>query len=564
MRQLEIKSVRIIVFMFLILSELSIAQPAGFAFGKQIEISSSSVSGAVNLIDFPVYLDITDLNLRSTTNGGHIQSANGFDILFTSSDCSTALLFQIEEYNPVTGQLIVWVRVPILSATNNTQFFLYYGNSAIAADPSSTSTWNSDFEGVWHMNNDPSSSLLNDYTGNGINGTSFGAMTATDLIPGKLGNGINFDGSNDYFALASKFYTNQGEIAQISISAWVNTTYSSNGAFNNWSILDFDRSEYFNIFVHGNGQLGFATRAGGISDSYGGTPGDLNDGNWHYVVGVFNGTNKLLYIDGALSLTVANPHGGVSLGTGTNRFGFIGEGSEASTFNANRNNIYYNGSYDEIRFLNTSLSSDWISTEYNNQNSPSTFYSHSAELSAEDLCLTLPVEFGTFDAILTSDRVVDLNWNTVFETNNDYFEVLKSKNAFDWEILDIVDGAGNSTEQIHYQSTDKAPNTGINYYKIKQIDLDGNFEYSSIRTASLLGASEVTISPNPVSDLLTIRGFEHLSHKEIQFRNKLGISVKDKINIIHLSDKIQLDLTQLSAGIYFLQTSTETIRIIKL
>lgn len=553
-----------ILMLFILSSSCVFAQPPGYSFGKKFEVLASEVSGSNDLINFPLYIQITDPELRSVSNGGHIENINGYDITFTTPDCITQLPFQIEDYNPVTGNLIVWVQISALSPINNTAFFMYYGNSGITTNPSSSSTWEAQYDGVWHMNNDPSSASLIDNSGNGVDGTSFGSMTSTDLVSGKLGNGIDFDGTNDYFALANKSFTNSSEISEISVSAWVNTTFSNGSAFGNWSIIDFDRSEYFNLFIHGNGQLGFSTKSatGAISDSYAGSAGDLNDGNWHHVVGVYNGTDKLLYIDGALALTVNNPHGGGALGTGTDRFGFIGEGSEASTFNGNRNNIYYDGQYDEIRLLNSALNADWISTEYTNQNNPSTFYSITEEYSASDLCLLLPIELGEFNAHLENDQV-NLEWNTLSESNNDYFEVQKSDNTFDWEVIDWVQGAGNSIEEIHYRSIDFEPGRQTNYYRLKQVDYNGDFTFSEIRVVASQEQKEFIVYPNPAEDILFVEG-QQSELINLQIFNSLGRDVSNRVGFVQISsNKIQLDLSNISDGMYLLSTGSSTAKIVK-
>lgn len=540
------------------------AQPAGYSFGKSMETSSSQVSGSTDLIDFPVFLNITDPNLRSIANGGHIQNVNGYDIIFTLPDCVTPLSFEIEEYNAVTGNLIVWVRLPALSSSINTSFFMYYGNSSVTTNPSSASTWSSNFDGVWHMDNDPSTSTLTDHSGNGVNGTAFGSMTSADLINGKLGPAIEFDGSNDYFALATKSFTNSGEISEVSVSAWINTTFSSNAMSSNWAIVDFDRSEYFNIFVHGNGRLGFSTRGSSINDSYAGAIGDLNDGNWHYVVGVYDGTNKFLYIDGVLSLTVINPHGGASLGTGLNRFGFIGDGSEASTFNGNRNNKYYDGAYDEVRLLNSALSTDWIATEYNNQNNASSFISVTEELSATDLCLILPIELGIFNAQATENQRVILTWNTFSELNNDYFDVQRGQDGLDWEVIDVVSGAGNSIQEIQYNSIDYSPGRGTNYYRIRQVDFNGQYTYSPIRIVSPITTSRISVYPNPTNDFVFIENSKNELNSSLGIYNELGQSMLKRVDILQLSpNKLQLDLSKLSNGIYLITTECSITRVVK-
>lgn len=165
---------------------------------------------------------------------------------------------------------------------------------------------------------------------------------------------LTLDGTNDYVALNTS-YTTVGEINQLTLEAWVNTSESGTGTFNNWAIIDFDRSEYFNFFVRGdNGEIGFSTTdiTGTIHDFYSGSSNTVNDGNWHHIAAVYDGTDKMIYINGVEVARSTNAHGGNDLGTGLTRFGFIGDGSEASTFNGSRNNLHYNGSVNEVRIWN--------------------------------------------------------------------------------------------------------------------------------------------------------------------------------------------------------------------
>lgn len=174
--------------------------------------------------------------------------------------------------------------------------------------------------------------------------------------------GISFDGINDYIALDMS-YNSITALPQLTVEAWVRTTVSGAGEFDNWSIVDFDRSEYFNFFVAGNnGRVAFATRSnsGGIHDFYTTSSDVVNDGNWHHIAGVYNGTDKFIYIDGVLVATALNPHSGAALGSNNLRFGFLGDGSEASSFNATRNNNYYQGSIDEVRIWSTARTTEQI------------------------------------------------------------------------------------------------------------------------------------------------------------------------------------------------------------
>lgn len=176
-----------------------------------------------------------------------------------------------------------------------------------------------------------------------------------------------FDGTNDYIAL-NMSYTNTGEIPVLTVEAWVNTTFSGGSWTGNWAIIDFDRSEYYNLYIRGdNGQVGFSTTGsnGAIHDFYSGAGNTVNDGNWHHIAAVYDGTDKVIYIDGVEVARDNNSHGGRDLGSGTNRFGFIGDGSEAGTFNAGRNNIYYEGAIDEVRIWHTVRSATEISNNRN-------------------------------------------------------------------------------------------------------------------------------------------------------------------------------------------------------
>ena len=175
---------------------------------------------------------------------------------------------------------------------------------------------------------------------------------------------LTLDGTNDYIAL-NMSYTGKN-IAELTVEAWVKTTFSHSGNFNNWAIVDFDRSEFYNLFVAGNGRVGFSTYSqsnGNIKDFYSGSGHTVNDGQWHHIAGVYDGTDKIIYIDGVEVARQVNPHSGADLGRNNRtRWGFIGDGSEAGSYNANRNNFYYDGSIDEIRIWHVARTATQINS----------------------------------------------------------------------------------------------------------------------------------------------------------------------------------------------------------
>jgi hypothetical protein len=170
---------------------------------------------------------------------------------------------------------------------------------------------------------------------------------------------ITLDGTNDYIALPIS-YSGLNVVPVISVEAWVRTSFSSSSYNSNWAIVDFDRSDFYNVYIHGDGRVGFSTYAptGSINDFFGNTI--VNDGQWHHITTIYDGTDKHIYVDGVLDATISNPHGGSGLGKATTRFGFIGDGSEATSFNGNKNNIHYNGDISELRIWSRVLSPEEV------------------------------------------------------------------------------------------------------------------------------------------------------------------------------------------------------------
>ena len=96
-----------------------------------------------------------------------------------------------------------------------------------------------------------------------------------------------------------------------------------------------------------------------------------------------------------------------------------------------------------------------------------------------DNCNVLPIELNYFKADLINDKVI-IEWQTLTEINNDYFEVLKSYNGVDWFTLTTVNGSGNSNNIIKYNYIDDDVSNEIIYYQLKQIDYNGASEYFNI------------------------------------------------------------------------------------
>ncbi|MCO6500207.1 MAG: T9SS type A sorting domain-containing protein [Vicingus serpentipes] len=125
----------------------------------------------------------------------------------------------------------------------------------------------------------------------------------------------------------------------------------------------------------------------------------------------------------------------------------------------------------------------------------------------------LPVTLIQFEANVNEDRV-ELKWVTATEINSDYFVIERSKDGKDWKELLTTSAAGNSHQTITYFEVDYNPHKGTSYYRLKQVDFDGSYEYFSIVPVKFLKNSRekgINVFPNPF-----VKGKEKL---RIQFNN---------------------------------------------
>jgi hypothetical protein len=98
----------------------------------------------------------------------------------------------------------------------------------------------------------------------------------------------------------------------------------------------------------------------------------------------------------------------------------------------------------------------------------------------ENCGIALPIELISFEAKMNTNKQVDIFWATASELNNDFFTIERSADGVNWEIVTTATGAGNSIYRIDYAAYDSRPLSGISYYRLKQTDFDGAFEYSNI------------------------------------------------------------------------------------
>lgn len=171
----------------------------------------------------------------------------------------------------------------------------------------------------------------------------------------------------------------------------------------------------------------------------------------------------------------------------------------------------------------------------------------------------LPVELTSFRGKMDENRTVELNWTTARELNNNYFEVLRSEDGVNWQMLGEVEGAGTTEINTSYTFVDNFEKPLNVYYQLKQVDYDGSFEYSNVIRVELLQNVDdiMSLYPNPASGLVQMRVIEQGDSESFKyfFADQMGRIVKSgnvRTEYKGYND-FAIDISDLSTGIYFVK-----------
>jgi len=326
----------------------AIAQASGYAFERAIVINHSQVANA-DQSNFPVLISGTFSDLATAGNGGNVQSAQGYDIIFTSDAAGqTQLPFEQETYSASTGAINYWVQVPTLSHTIDTIIYMFYGNSSVTTDQSNkTTVWDTNYKGVWHLSNGTTLNA-NDSTSNANNGSVGGSISAAT---GKVDGAASSPGTTGNVITTPNSIT--ADTSPFTYSFWFNSAGGGVAAFrgqdgfgNGWSAeVQVGSNIAFNIVNSSPTQINLSSNAA------------ITAGTWYYVTAVWTpGLGMKLYVNGTLDNSNTN---------------------NSSTLRSSTKGVQlsdaFNGLLDEVEISNTARSASWITTEYNNQSSPGTF-----------------------------------------------------------------------------------------------------------------------------------------------------------------------------------------------
>ena len=195
-----------------------------------------------------------------------------------------------------------------------------------------------------------------------------------------------------------------------------------------------------------------------------------------------------------------------------------------------------------------------------NVNSFSEFWLHGSSNSTP-----LPVELISFQANCTDDNKVDVTWTTASENNSMHFVVETSKDVVNWEVLSIVPAAHFSTSTLNYTISHEGATREKNYYRLKQVDQDGAFEYYNMIYANCgnVRGNPVTF-PNPSKDNFTIdfNGSDMSGEVQLSLMNMEGKEISNRqLNLEKGVNTIQINTVELQPGIYYIKLFDLTGRV---
>jgi len=333
-----------------------------YGYYRAITIDHTKVPG--NLTDHPFLFNSTHLDLRTVGNGGHVTSALGYDIVFSPNpDGSSRYDHEIEKYVAATGEFIAHVRIPSISSSSNTVFYIVYGDSGVTTSQENiTGVWDANFLTVQHLVDETTSTVL-DSTSNNRDGTKRAANEPIE-IAGQIGLAQDFDGSDDYIHYGDVM--DMGANQDFTLEAWVKPDL---GEGEEGMVINKKTGVGlgYDFYVDTNHRpIARMTDAGGLvgaATAVGSTP----DGTWAKITAIYDRSGNLtLEVDDGTVSGSADISGHTGTLASSQVFS-IGERNSD-----NHHNFW--GIIDEVRVSDIVRSADYRVATYNNQSSPGTFY----------------------------------------------------------------------------------------------------------------------------------------------------------------------------------------------
>ncbi|MFT7044458.1 MAG: hypothetical protein ACJAW7_003230, partial [Candidatus Azotimanducaceae bacterium] len=331
---------------------------------SRTRISFDNTRSGEDLTDFPILVKLTtaDIDFDKIAPGGT-------DLRFVDRDGTTKLSYEIELWDDTAGaeNAVVWVKVPQVDQSVATDYvYLYYNNSAATAEQDAAGVWPA-ATGVYHLGEEPSTTLtpgnIKDSDGSANNGTSFTGMDASDLVTGKIGNALDFDGdNNDYVGFDSTQFGVGDDNQNFTISVWVKpdgpvsaiNTILANSA-------QGASVDGFRFFINAAGEIRIET-ANDVGDT-----------------GTAESNPSVIVADQWNQITVVIDRSGAGVGTATIYLNGVNVTNDATIRNdfdvtsdwqvgqMESNNSRFHGVIDELQISSGTRTADWVQATYLSQ-----------------------------------------------------------------------------------------------------------------------------------------------------------------------------------------------------
>ena len=364
--------------------------------------------------NFPMLFSTSTMSsLATVANGGLVNNTTTFngqtvpaDLIFSSaSNCSAAMSYDVEKYVSTTGEIVAWIKIPTLHTGSDDSIYLCLGNSGVTTYQGGSvgAVYDTNYKRVWHMNDNAANTTVIDSTAtnNGVSTNNTSGMATSTKIDGNFA----MNGTTDGFQTGTVTFPNA--TSTWTFSAWVKTSATDAAIF---GMRDNSGGcPIMELAVGNNGAGNSGTGkptilvrdmgCGGLTQIT--SASTINDNAWHYVVNTRTSAQlNTLYVDGV----------SVASGTDTAGAGFpFNTGASGPYFGDESTNTgipNFNGSVDEARISFTNRSADWITTEYNNQSSPGTFYVVGPQQSAGGVTAPVPTVYLRADAIIKGYTII--------------------------------------------------------------------------------------------------------------------------------------------------------------
>lgn|GEM_PF-556839 len=171
-------------------------------------------------------------------------------------------------------------------------------------------------------------------------------------------------------------------------------------------------------------------------------------------------------------------------------------------------------------------------------------------IEVEESCNALPIELLKPLQVRLDNKTAILQWRTATEMNNSGFEIQRSKDGIEWERIGWQEGQGNTTTPQTYSYRDPNPIFGTSYYRLKQVDFNGDAEYSNVVSLRYI-RNGVTVYPNPVKERLSLHT-DYGAIQQIVIYDSTGRQVNQIAKPLN-----NIDVSILPKGIYIIKITLE-------